>query len=99
MVAPLIYTGIYSGVLVGLIVLAILIIVGRGWCGSPNDNKAIPDCDATKTTGTPPGCISRRDCCKGTWEKFYSSVPLTIFIFTIVALFVAFGFVYFGKNF
>ena len=97
MVAPLIYTGIYSGVLVGLIVLAILIIVGRGWCGSPNDNKAIPDCDATKTTGTPPGCISRRDCCKGTWENFGSSVPLTIFIFTIVALVFAFIFVYFGK--
>ncbi len=81
MVAPLIYTGIYSAFLIGLIILAILIIVGRSWCdGKSTEIK-----------------IKKRDCCKGTWENVGSSVPLTIFIFTIVAIITLTPFLYFGK--
>ena len=92
-ISPLVYTGIYSFILVILIVVAIAIIVGSG---SRCDDKPNPTCTASNGT-LPPGCVSQKDCCKGTWEKFYSSVPLTISIFTIVALVFAFIFVYFGK--
>jgi hypothetical protein len=79
---PLQYTGIYASALVGLITFAILIIVGRGWCDGKSDTIK----------------IKKKDCCKGTWENFNSSVPLTIFIFTFIALILAAVFVYLGKN-
>ncbi len=94
-ISPLVYTGIYSFILVILIVVAIAIIGSGSRCGD-NSN---PNCTLKPGETTPSGCISQKDCCKGTWEKFYSSVPLTISIFTIVALVVAFVFVYLGRNF
>jgi hypothetical protein len=68
---PLLLTGFYSFFLIGMIIFTILILVGRS-----------SHCDGLKDTGT----IKIKECCKGTWESFGSSVPLTIFIFTIVAI-------------
>jgi hypothetical protein len=51
-----------------------------------------------KPCGNVTGEITKRECCKKTWERFDSSVPLTVFIVSIVTLVLALIFVYFGRS-
>ncbi len=51
-----------------------------------------------KPCGNVTGQITKRECCKRTWERFNSSVPLTVFIVSMVILILALIFIYFGRT-
>lgn len=77
---PMLYAGLFSSCVAGLLGLTIVIIAYTKRC----DNVQ--------------GQITKRECCKQTWERFSSSVPLTIFIVSLVIFFLALAFIYFGRS-
>lgn len=77
---PMIYTGLFSSAIVGLLGTILLIISYSKKCNNIT------------------GKITKRECCKQTWERFSSSVPITIFITSLIIFFLALGFINFGKG-
>lgn len=67
---PIVWAGIFTGVIVAVIFSAITVISNSNTC-------------AGKSADT---MIDRKTCCEGTWKNFGSSVPLTVFIASIVII-------------
>ena len=64
------WAGIFTGIIVAVIFSAIVVI--------SNSNT----CKDLSTTDK----MTRRECCEGTWKNFGSSVPLTVFVASIVII-------------
>lgn len=77
---PMLYAGLFSSTVAGLLGLTIVIIAYTKRCDGQT------------------GEITKRECCKKTWEDFTGSVPLTIFIVSLVIFFLALLFIYFGRS-
>lgn len=77
---PMLYAGLFSSCVAGLLGITIVIIAYAKSCNNVT------------------GQITKRECCKQTWERFSSSVPLTIFIVSLVIFILALGFIYFGRT-
>ncbi len=73
--------GIYASILVAIVFIAIIVISYITPCDSLNDT--------TTTTAY--------ECCKDTWEGFTASVPLTVFITSLVIIFITSIFIYFVR--
>ena len=76
------WAGIFTGAIVAVIFSAIVVISNSNTCSGKSADKM----------------IDRKTCCEGTWKNFGSSVPLTIFVASIVIIVMSSGMVYASRG-